>query len=73
MCIAENCSEVYQNSNEEITCILLKQSKKLFYNIDALIVMSSLTATLKKYINDENKRAQIEFFFHSQNKQRVKI
>jgi len=71
-CLAEVCCEVYENSSEEVSGILLEQSKKIFYNIDVAIVVKALTTSIKNIVEDENKKAKIEYFFHSQNKQKTK-
>ena len=71
-CLAEVCCEVYENSSEEVSGILLEQSKKKFYNIDVAIVVKALTTSIKNIVEDENKKAKIEYFFHSQNKQKTK-
>ena len=70
--LAEVCCEVYENSSEEVSGILLEQSKKIFYNIDVAIVVKALTTSIKNIVEDENKKAKIEYFFHSQNKQKTK-
>lgn len=70
--LVEIGDDVYRQSKERVSGMLLEKQKKKYINIDINIVIRAITLTLKTKVTDKNKLASIDLLFKSTTKERFK-